>query len=956
MYLAARGHFASMLTYVQQRAKILDMMPSGRDDSVQSSSGTLIGYITGPQAGQPPGVRVVEPPPNTRQSQRGNLYVIVELFGNSPEHEALANRMLGVLQRAYYTAKGSQAEVMATGIDAAHKLLQDYNREHEDGPVAAGLLCAALLKSRLLIATSGSAFALVRAGQHVHMFPSEVEENGAIDAVPERIEVFRQDVAPDDVVFLGGGSWLHNVPLRTLAGIVAYTTEDTCADAADELYDRSGASQFPGLIIVLGGDVPPDPPGGPGGDDPPSGGAHGGPQEGHGSRAGGGGLLRSRRPRAGGGLPTALGAVPAGHPSSRAPATTQVAAHVAEADAAAIGARTASALPGPEPPPGEPDAEVDTGWASAAEPPSFAAESPALAHEAIETGATSIAEAGLAESGEPSGVGASLASGSRQFSFGLGRTWSALRGLFTRMLPDAGGARKRSEYDLEPEASPDFAAEFVEGEQAGARTRRQTAYVAGGATDIGHDVPEVADWPGAFVPGAFDDDEPEARAVVGQAEALDGAWDGAQADDLAQIEAAEPDVARHVEAPPPLPDFEPFTPPEPARGARARLFILLAVMIVVLAPAVVGGFYLSEAPSRRLEAEELTSGAASLLISARAALDVGDSGVGRSDLTEAQDLLNQAVELDDWTDRRRALAADITLELDEVAQRLPLYGLTTPILTFEGEASPTRIVVVNDEIYILDPGRAAVYRYRFDPAAGQVLAPEGQVVLRQGDTVGDVVVGSLHDLAWLPLTAGREDKPSLLVLDRQNNVFRFDQRVEGVTRLVFGDQETWGSIGQIETYAGRVYVADEVNGQIYRYEAGLYELPGERWFAPETLTSFTGLRDMEIDGDIWFLYENGMVLRYRDRQQVSFTLESGLGFTDNPSDFYVAREGQAFIYVVDTQQARILVYDKEGRYQYQLVAPEGEALRGVSGLEIDEIAGRMFILTQDALYLHPLVE
>jgi len=117
-----------------------------------------------------------------------------------------------------------------------------------------------------------------------------------------------------------------------------------------------------------------------------------------------------------------------------------------------------------------------------------------------------------------------------------------------------------------------------------------------------------------------------------------------------------------------------------------------------------------------------------------------------------------------------------------------------------------------------------------------------------------------------------------------------------------------------------------------------------------------GLRDMAIDGDIWFLYNTGMVLRYHNRQQVSFALESGFGFAEEPGNLHVATEGRALIYVVDSANARILVYNKQGDYQFQLVGPEGDELQGVSALAVDDIASRRFILTNSALYLHPLVE
>jgi hypothetical protein len=213
----------------------------------------------------------------------------------------------------------------------------------------------------------------------------------------------------------------------------------------------------------------------------------------------------------------------------------------------------------------------------------------------------------------------------------------------------------------------------------------------------------------------------------------------------------------------------------------------------------------------------------------------------------------------------------------------------------------------------------------------------------------------LADLAWLPLIPGFEDRPSLLITDRNNNVFRYDQRVEGATLMQVADRNTWGSIGQVQTYSGRVYIADEAKGSIMRYDPGRFEAAGEPWFAPETQVSLNGLISMEIDGDIWLLFDNGMILRYRDRQQLPFSPESSIGLAEEPVDMYVTRQESAYIYLVDAGQDRILVYDKSGMYVGQLRAPENDLLRGLSGLYIDEVGGVMYILTQTGLFAHPVL-
>jgi hypothetical protein len=408
--------------------------------------------------------------------------------------------------------------------------------------------------------------------------------------------------------------------------------------------------------------------------------------------------------------------------------------------------------------------------------------------------------------------------------------------------------------------------------------------------------------------------------------------------------------------PTPVLDLPSFVPPSPARGARARMFLLAALVIALLVPAVVATVYLFNGWDRNAEADQLTDAAEAQLVGAQAALDQGDKVTARQRLTEAQEYLAQAVELDGADERRNRLAATIESELQSVLQIVPLIGLTTPLITFPPEARPYRILVVGEDIYVLDTGRQAVYQYRYDPARGLVPDQAGQVVIQQDSMVDGVTVGSLADLAWLPLIPGYEDRPSLLIADRNNNIFRYDQRVEGATRLEIAGQEGWGSIGQIETYDSRVYIADESKGTLFRYGPGQFDVPAENWFSPQAQVNLAGMISLAIDGDIWFLFSNGMILRYRTGEQVPFSPENSIGLAEEPVDMYVARQELNTIYLVDAAEDRILVYDKGGAYLSQLRAPEDDLLRGLSGIYVDEVAGTMYLLTQSAVYTHPVVQ
>lgn len=818
---------------------------------------------------------MVEPPPGTRQSQRGNLYAVVDLSGEHPDRGAVADRLLSEMQRTYYSARGSQSQVLIEALQQAQQSLREVNAHTQYYPLKAGLLCAALLNGKLLVVASGAAFAMVRVSDKVHMFPSEMSLSvGGYSLANGPVEIYRQDVQPDDVFFVGGGSWFNHVPVRTLAGIVAFTTAENCTDAADELFDVGGRVPLPGLLIVLGASSEPPRPGAP----PPGPGAP---------------PPRPRRPRFGG-LPTALSATP----PARLPASTPL---------------LASSRPA-APPTALVPAQPDQPMAESHREP---AQEAALDEPMFPPPAPVIEEPAEARRGPswPGQLGAAAAQSLRQ-----------AKGLFSRMLPDQAPAPRTTAFaPLSPHEMRDEQGRLIEAHVVD-RTSDRTVDRAEELAGMDEEAPPVREPP----PG---------RAY--------------RTMDAAAQTAVEPEPPV---MPKPVLELPPFVAPPPARGARARLFLLMALVIVLIVPVIVAVLYFFKGIDQGAEAAQLASAAQAQLVGAQAALDLGDKTSARQQLTEALDFLNQAVALDGSNSERDQLRATIESELQEVLQIVPLYGLTEPLITFPPEARPQRVLVVDEDIFVLDSARQAIYQYRFDTATGLVSDQVGMVVIQQDSIVDGVTVGPLADMAWLPQVPGYEDRPTLLIVDRNNNVFRYDQRVEGATRMALGGQASWGSISQIETYQNRVYIADEGAGELYRYSLGALDTAGEPWFAASTQVNLAGAIALEIDGDVWFLFSNGMILRYRSGEQVPFSPENSIGLAEEPTDMYVFRQELNLIYLVDAGEDRILVYDKTGAYLSQLRAPEGDLLHGLSGVYVDEVAGTMYLLTQSALFTHPVLQ
>jgi sugar lactone lactonase YvrE len=164
------------------------------------------------------------------------------------------------------------------------------------------------------------------------------------------------------------------------------------------------------------------------------------------------------------------------------------------------------------------------------------------------------------------------------------------------------------------------------------------------------------------------------------------------------------------------------------------------------------------------------------------------------------------------------------------------------------------------------------------------------------------------------------------------------------------------SISQLESYTGRLYLLDEQQNQIWRYSpAGLgYDEAPTTWFDPQVQANLAGVVATAIDGDIWMLNEDGVVLRYRQGGQLPFSLDNSAGLTGRMVDMTIGADADDNVYLADGSQDRILVFDKQGNYLEQFQAAENNALRGLRGLYLDNVTGTLFILTQKSLYAHSL--
>ena len=157
-----------------------------------------------------------------------------------------------------------------------------------------------------------------------------------------------------------------------------------------------------------------------------------------------------------------------------------------------------------------------------------------------------------------------------------------------------------------------------------------------------------------------------------------------------------------------LPALPGYAPPAPSQGNRRRLFIAIAILIPLLTSAVVGAAFLREGSINQEEGLQLVELADSKLLEVQQALEVEDRATARASLSEAQRYLDEAIVLIGVTDQIQELSEVIATELQDLLQVRALYSLDVPLLAYAADAEPQRIVVSNQDIYVLDSASQAI--------------------------------------------------------------------------------------------------------------------------------------------------------------------------------------------------------------------------------------------------------
>lgn len=425
-----------------------------------------------------------------------------------------------------------------------------------------------------------------------------------------------------------------------------------------------------------------------------------------------------------------------------------------------------------------------------------------------------------------------------------------------------------------------------------------------------------------------------------------------------------------------LPETEPGQPTRrpragagAAKGARraeakkaaalGRRWLWAALLIPVVVAMLLVVTRLQYQRAREAEFRELVAALEQAKTNAEMSLTADEE---RARLAEAIAILVDALEIE--PDSEELLAEQVTLTnwLDRVNQvsRIFYFGELQEFAGTEGAASqPRRVLVQGIDVFVLDQGTDRVYKFLLNDTRDALQPLQGdQVLLRQGDERGEVVVGKLLDICWVE-AGGLRGTSNLLAVDRQGQVLQYDPLM-GVQQLPSADSSAWGEPVAVAGYYGRLYVLDPGGNQVLRYvltNSG-YEGPPSSYFEAETVMDLHDAVDIAIDGNLYILSSSGTILKYQEGVSALFAQGNLDKAISNPTSIFVTgfMDEDGYVYVADAGNQRIVQFSKTGQFVRQYLSEDPSHMNDLRDIYVEEAEKRLFLLNGKKLYVAHLPE
>ncbi|KKR00615.1 MAG: hypothetical protein UT26_C0040G0006 [Microgenomates group bacterium GW2011_GWC1_39_12] len=180
--------------------------------------------------------------------------------------------------------------------------------------------------------------------------------------------------------------------------------------------------------------------------------------------------------------------------------------------------------------------------------------------------------------------------------------------------------------------------------------------------------------------------------------------------------------------------------------------------------------------------------------------------------------------------------------------------------------------------------------------------------------------------------------------------------IENITTKLLNIKKNgeWGRVETMIVFGGNIYLLDTANSRIWKYIATEKSLPAggqgfselKEYLNPDTLPDLSKATGMTIDGSVWIGTTDGKIKRFSQGKENTFIYKGVEPPFGRNLTLFTSDETKN-LYVLDSQNKRVVVVDKDGIYLAQY-AWTGDITP--SQLVVAEKQGKILLLAAGKLY------
>jgi len=196
----------------------------------------------------------------------------------------------------------------------------------------------------------------------------------------------------------------------------------------------------------------------------------------------------------------------------------------------------------------------------------------------------------------------------------------------------------------------------------------------------------------------------------------------------------------------------------------------------------------------------------------------------------------------------------------------------------------------------------------------------------------------------IDLTIPKENDYALF-LTQEGNIAKYNPENKNVETAVISYPNENSSPTSIFSYNRKIYSLDPINNQIYKHDPIQNGFDKGMPWVKEIVNLEEGT-DLTIDGDLFALKQNGQIIKLSKGYEEIYQIKKIYPPLENTEKIYSYNDIQ-YLYVLDSQNKRLIILDKEGNTIKQLTS---EVFQKPLDMVIEEASGIAYILDGNTIY------